>query len=163
MTGEPPSGPPSALAVPQGMTLEQFEQVSYRLRELLNEAAERTGDFGNDLFVHGSRAKGCAAADADLDIGIRVTADVFDQLVKDRLERVKVGGHRWKTLQVAIQHGRLHTGEAGISGVRNEIHDLINETMGLGFAKGVDMSVICAGGPFDQGPFIVLPSRSQAK
>jgi hypothetical protein len=111
---------------PQGMTEEQFQQVSDRLRERLKQEAGRTGYFGDDIFVHGSRGSGIAADDADLDIGIRVSAESFDQ------------------------------GEAGISGIRKEIQRLINEEMNLGFGKGVQVTVIREAGPFDQGPFIPL-------
>jgi len=141
---------------PQGMTEEQFQQVSDRLRERLKQEAGRTGDLGDDMFVHGSRGCGTAAIDADLDIGIRVPAESFDQLIQDKLARVQEGSDKWSTLQEAIRQRRLHAGEAGISGIRKEIQRLINEEMNLGFAKGVQVTVICEAGPFDQGPFIPL-------
>jgi hypothetical protein len=146
---------------PQGMTEEQFLQVSARLRERLRQEAGRTGELGDDLFVHGSRARGSASPDADLDIGIRVSPGQFHRLIQDRLARVKAGGDKWETLQEAIRQGRLHAGEAGISGVRKEIQRLVNEEMGLGFAKGVQVTVIREAGPFDQGPFISLAGSSQ--
>jgi len=141
---------------PQGMTEEQFQEISNRLRDRLKQEAGRTGDFGDDIFVHGSRGRGTAASDADLDIGIRVSAERFDQLIQDRLARVRPGGDKWETLQEAVRQGRLHSGEAGISGIRKEIQRLVNEEMNLGFAKGVQVSVIREAGPFDQGPFIPL-------
>jgi hypothetical protein len=141
---------------PQGMTEEQFQQVSARLRERLRQEAGRTGDLGNDIFVHGSRARGTADADADLDIGIRVSAERFEQLLQLRLAHGKVGGDKWKTLQRALERGRLHQGEAGISGLSKELQRLINEEMGLGFAKGVQVTVIREAGQFDEGPFIPL-------
>ena len=49
---------------PQGMTPEQFQQVSDRLRERLKQEAGRTGDFGDDIFVHGSRGRGTAGGSA---------------------------------------------------------------------------------------------------
>jgi len=141
---------------PQGMTEEQFQQVSARLRQRLGQEAGRTGDFGGDILVHGSRGRGTAAPGADLDIGIRVSAERFEQLVQERLASVKEGGDKWKTLQRALERGRLHQGEAGISGVSKEIQRLVNEEMGLGFTKGVQVTVIREAGPFDQGPFITL-------
>jgi predicted nucleotidyltransferase len=138
------------------MTEEQFQQISIRLRERLRQETTRTGDLGNDLFVHGSRGRGTAAADADLDIGIRVSSERFEQLVQARLATVKEGGDKWKTLRRALERGRLHQGEAGISGISKEIQRLINEEMGLGFARGVQITVIREAGPFDQGPFIPL-------
>jgi hypothetical protein len=142
---------------PQGMTEAQFLQVAIRLRERLRQEASRTGDLGDGLFVHGSRARGTALPDADLDIGVRVSAERFEQLVQQRMARVRPGSDRSETLAQALQHGRLHAGEAGISGVRKEIQRLINEQMGLGFDKGVQLTVIREAGPFDQGPFIPLP------
>src|SRR5580693_6715359 len=103
------------------MTEEQFQQVSDRLRKRLKQEAGRTGDLGDDIFVHGSRGRGTAAIDADLDIGIRISSESFDLLVQSRLVNVKVGGDKWKTLQRARVRGRLHQGEAGISGIGREI------------------------------------------
>jgi predicted nucleotidyltransferase len=138
------------------MTEEQFQQMSARLRERLKQEAGRTGDLGDDIFVHGSRGRGTAASDADLDIGIRVSAECFDQLIQDRLARVGPGSDKWETLQEAVRRGRLHSGEAGISGIRKEIQRLINEEMNLGFAKGIQVTVIREAGLFDEGPFIPL-------
>jgi hypothetical protein len=56
----------------------------------------------------------------------------------------------------AARQGRLHAGEVGISGIRKEIQRLINEEMNLGFAKGLQVTVIREAGPFDTGPFIPL-------
>lgn len=142
------------------MTKEQFRQMSGRLRKRLNEERNRTGDLGDDLFVHGSRGRGDAASDADLDIGIRVSAERFDELIQGRLTRVRQGSDRWETLQEAIRQGRLHAGEAGIGGIRREIQGLINKEMRLGFTEGLQLTVIREAGPFDQGPFIPLPRES---
>jgi len=141
---------------PQGMTEEQFQQLSDRLRERLKQEAGRTSNLGEDIFVHGSRGRGDAASDADLDIGIRLSTERFDQLIRDRLKTVRVGGDKWKTLQRSLERGRLHQGEAGISGISREIQRLVNEEMGLAFTKGVQITVIREAGPFDQGPFIPL-------
>ena len=143
--------------LPQGMTQEQFQHLSDRLRQRLRQEAGRTGDLGGDIFVHGSRGRGTAASDADLDIGIRVSAERSDQLIQVRLgrglqEEVTSGQRCRKQFT-----GGLHAGEAGISGIRKEIQRLVNEEMNLGFAKGVQVTVIREGGPFDQGPFIPLP------
>lgn len=145
---------------PQGMTAEQFQEVSDRLRNRLKQEADRTGELGDDIFVHGSRGRGEAASDSDLDIGIRVSGERFEQLIQQRLASVKEGGDKWKTLQRALEQGRLHQGEAGISGISREIQRLINEEMALGFTKGVQVTVIREAGPFDEGPFIPLPWRN---
>lgn len=131
------------------MSEKQFQQLSDVLRARLKQEAGRTGDLGSDIFVHGSRSRGAAAADADLDIGIRIAGERFEQLIQDKLARVREGGDKWKTLHEALQHGRLHAGEAGISGIRKEIQRLINDQMCLGFAKGVQVTVIREAGPFD--------------
>ena len=54
-----------------------------------------------------------------------------------RRARVTRGSDKWETLEEAVRHGRLHSGEAGISGIRKEIQRVINEDMKLGFAKGL--------------------------
>jgi hypothetical protein len=141
------------------MTEQQFQAISRALRKRLKKEAYRTGDLGDDLFVHGSRAIGAAASDADLDIGIRVTSEKFEQLIRVRLVRTSSKTDRYETLQEALHHGRLHAGEAGISGIRKEIQRLVNVEMRLAFEKGVQVTVIRERGPFDQGPFIPLPGE----
>ena len=70
---------------PQGLTEEQFQEMSDVLRKRLQEDSSRTGDFGGDIFIHGSRASYTAIADADLDIGIRVSEESFHRLIQERL------------------------------------------------------------------------------
>ena len=140
---------------PQGMNEEQFQELSVRIRSLFKEVEERTGQLGDDIFVHGSRASQTAAPDSDLDIGIRVSEVRFAELIELRFERVTVGSDRWDTLQTARERGRLHSGEAGVSGVRREMIRLIKDVMILGFAT-VQISVIREGGMFDRGPFVPL-------
>ena len=76
---------------PQGMTEEQFQRLSDFLRTRLKKEAHRTGDLGDDIFVHGSRWRGTVAEGADLDIGIRVSAERFDQLIKVEIPQAEVG------------------------------------------------------------------------
>jgi hypothetical protein len=40
---------------PVGLSQAQFECIAEMLRESLKHVAERTGDLGEDVFVHGSR------------------------------------------------------------------------------------------------------------
>lgn len=141
------------------MTREQFNLLAKRLRWRLWEESFRTGNFGDDIFVHGSRALGTARADSDLDIGIRVGVVRFDALVHDRIARVRIGSDKAETLNEALRQERLHAGEAGISGVRKEIQLLVNVEMALGFEKGVQITVIKERGKFDRGPFIELPGQ----
>lgn len=136
----------SAPKVPAGLTGEAFSSASAHLRKRLREVAQY-GDFGDDIFVHGSRAVGKTTS--DLDIGIRVTAKQFDDMIEARLKTLTPGSDTWKTLQVAKQEGRIFAGEIGISGVRKEIQRLLG--------IDVDLSVIRAGGKFDNGPYIPLP------
>lgn len=44
------------------------------------------GNIGDDVFVQGSRAGGTAKATSDIDIGVRVSQQQFDDLIKKVLE-----------------------------------------------------------------------------
>lgn len=128
---------------PAGLTKESFEEMSTLLRRRLKETAQY-GDLGDDIFVQGGRAAGKTSG--DIDLGIRVSAEKFNELIQARLKTLTPGSDTWKTLMVAKERGRIHAGEIGISGVRKEMQRLLG--------IDTDLSVILRGGPFDNPPFI---------
>lgn len=102
--------------------------------------------MGDDIFVQGGRAAGKTSG--DIDIGIRVSTEKFNELIEARLKTLTPGSVTWKTLMMAKERGKIHAGEIGISGVRKVIQRLLGiET---------DLSVILKGGPFDNPPFISI-------
>ncbi len=132
---------PRMLTVPQGLTDDQFADLSAKVRSTLAARSD-------DVAVHGSRASGTATSRSDLDIAIRVTSERFEEILVQRFGTPKAGSAKEKTLLHARRTGKIQSGEAGLRSLRKAL-----ET-DLGIA--VDISIIRQGGPFDQGPYIPL-------
>jgi hypothetical protein len=129
------------LSVPQGLTEEQFAALSATVRAAV-------AHLGPDVQVQGSRAGGTAAAESDLDLAIRVSPERFVQLVRECFGTPNAGSAKARTMQHALQTGKIQAGEAGLRPLRKALESA------LGIA--VDISIVCIGGPFDQGPYLPL-------
>jgi hypothetical protein len=103
--------------------------------------------LGDDIFVMGSRSGGTARAGADIDFGVRVSPERFDELIGQRFGNPSVGSAKFETRAVAIQDGRILTGRAGLGPVRTTIA----RTLNIPESK-VQISIIRSGGRFDNGP-----------
>lgn len=101
--------------------------------------------LGDDVFVMGSRAGGTAKIGSDVDIGVRVSAEKFDDLIATSFANAK--NARAATMEVAIRDGRIQAGEAGLS----RLGRTVATDLGVP-ANKVQISVIRAGGVFDNGP-----------
>ena len=128
------------LEIPLGLSGAQFDRISGRVR-----AAADVMGLGDDIFVMGSRAGGTAKVGSDLDIGIRVTQSQFDDLITSSFANAK--NARAATMEVAIRDGRIQAGEAGLS----RLGRLVAKDLSFPTNK-VKISVIRAGGNFDNGP-----------
>jgi predicted nucleotidyltransferase len=131
----------SLLKIPQLIEETRFNKVVKLIKE--NEIIKQ---IGGEIYVHGSRAKGTAKIYSDIDIGIRVSAERFGQLVQECFPNA--ANSRLRTMNHAMEVGKIQRGELKLSKLGEQIHKL------LGIK--VDISVIRAGGPFDYGPFISI-------
>ena len=133
--------PPShkGLSIPQGITPQQFDNISRAVRRVMDERG-----LGDDAFVMGSRAAGTAKPSSDIDIGIRVSPEKFNEEIERTFKNAR--NDRADTRDVSIADGRIQTGEAKLRMLRQEIADI------LGFdKKDVQISIIKKGGKFDNG------------
>jgi predicted nucleotidyltransferase len=64
------------LDVPQGLSEDQFAALSARVR------SAAAGHYGNDIQVQGSRVRGTARPDSDIDIAIRVPPERFEAILQ---------------------------------------------------------------------------------
>jgi predicted nucleotidyltransferase len=128
--------------IPQGLTQAQFDDAARLLRS-------NAGHLSDDIAVHGSRASGTAKATSDIDFAIRVSPEQFDELVKLRFDTPNPGSAKLRTMQHAIETGKIQAGEAGLSGIRRQLQKQLE--------MKVDLSVIKTEGAFDQGPYISIP------
>lgn len=129
--------------LPQGVGSDQFSNVSQMIRE-------KVKDISDDVFVHGSRAKGTARVDSDIDFGIRVPADKFDELIEQRLKTLTPGSRKYNDLNIeARKQERIFGGDYHLRGFKKQV----GEALG---GIDADISIIKKGGLFDTGPFIPL-------
>ena len=135
----------SGLNLPQGLTDLQFSDLSTAVRARAAELG-----LGEDIVVQGSRAAGTARPGSDIDIAIRLSPEEFDNFLNNgsRLSNPNPGSVLEKTRLRAIETGKIQAGEARLSNQRRQLEQL------LGIE--VDLSVIRAGGPFDNGAQIPL-------
>ncbi|MEU2724643.1 putative T7SS-secreted protein [Streptomyces smyrnaeus] len=127
---------------PQGITQEKFDEMAEMVRE-------RAGHLGDDIVVQGSRAAGTAKPTSDIDLAIRVSPEKFDQLVSERFGAPNPGSAKERTMNWAIETGKIQSGEAGLRSLRKALEGHLG--------MDVDISVIRRGGPFDNPPFIKVP------
>jgi Nucleotidyltransferase domain. len=130
------------LTIPQGLTSEQFSNASSMIRQ-------KVGSISDDIVVQGSRANGTARADSDIDFAVRVSPEKFDELITQRFGTPNPGSSKERTMQHAIETGKIQSGEAGLRSLRKELQ----EALGM----EVDISIIKTGEPFDSGTQMPLP------
>ena len=106
--------------------------------------------MGDDVIVQGSRVTGTAHAASDIDFAVRLSDADFAAFVRARFGTPNPGSAAERTMQMAIQNGRVHAGEAGLRSLRTRLQELLG--------MDVDIAVIRRGGPFDQGPHIPVPN-----
>jgi predicted nucleotidyltransferase len=127
----------------QGLTEEQFREVSTRVRAAVTDAE-------CSIAVHGSRAAGTAKDHSDLDIAILVVPERFAQILAKCFGTPNPGTAKERTMQRARECGKIQAGEAGLRTLRRDLERI------LGIE--VDFSIIMQGGAFDRGPYLPLPA-----
>ena len=125
-----------AMVKPQGVSLSQFRELSKMLKD-------KVGNVGDDIFIQGSRATGTAKKKSDIDIGISVSNDQFNILVKKYFGSPNPGSAKEKTMLHALKTGKIQAGEAKLSQLRKQVEGFLGiET---------DISIIRQGSSFDKG------------
>jgi hypothetical protein len=84
----------------------------------------------------------------DIDIAIRVSRHQFESIVRERFGSPNPGSAKERTMQHALDTGKIQAGEAGLRGLRRELE----RQLGM----EVDISIILRDGPFDNGSSIPL-------
>jgi RHS repeat-associated protein len=101
--------------VPQGLTKGQFGDAADIIR------ASKAGQYSDDIVVQGSRANGTARPNSDIDFGVRAPEDKFNQILNDRFGTPNPGSAKERTLQNAIETGKIQSGEAGLRPLRKQL------------------------------------------
>lgn len=125
--------------LPEGVSRSQLDDAARRIRS-------EVSDLGDDVIVQGSRAGHSARPGSDIDFGVRVDPDKFEDLVRQRFGNPNPGSAKERTMLHALETGKIQAGEAGLRGLRRSLEgDLGRE---------VDLSIIRRGGPFDNEPWL---------
>ncbi|NJK65010.1 MAG: nucleotidyltransferase domain-containing protein [Synechococcaceae cyanobacterium SM2_3_1] len=131
--------------VPQGLTEEQFQDISSLIRQ-------RTLRYGNDIRVQGSRAACTARPDSDIDIAIRVSTEDFYRILNDptlsKLSNPNPGSALERTRQRAIAQGRILIDFNRLGGLSREVQSIL--------CIKTQIAIVEIGKDFDQGPWINL-------
>jgi len=132
----------ASTGVPDGLTADQFTQLSSDLRS-------GAGKYGDDIRVQGSRAAGVSQPGSDIDVAIRVDPEQFDAIIRERFGNPNPGSNKEATMLHALESGKIQRGELGLSGFGKQL------ARKYGFADS-DISVILRGGATDNGPWVKL-------
>ena len=87
---------------------------------------------------------------SDLDLGIKVSPEKFDELWEAAFGNANVGSAKWKTGQRALEAGKITTGD--VVGYKQILRKLKNDILKKApQVNKVDISIIKRGGKFDNG------------
>lgn len=125
--------------LPEGVSAGQLDDAARRIRAEVSE-------LGDDIIVQGSRAGHSARPTSDIDFGVRVDPDKFEDLVRQRFGNPNPGSAKERTMLHALETGKIQAGEAGLRGLRRGLQNDLG--------KEVDLSIIRRGGPFDNEPWL---------
>lgn len=127
--------------VPQGVTPQQFKEISALLRD-------KAGHISMDIVIQGSRASGTAKLGSDIDIAIRVPTEEFYLHARKLFNSPNPMTGKERKMLHALETGKIQTGEAKLRELRNQIKTELN--------LNVDLSILEKDGPFDNGITISL-------
>lgn len=122
---------------PQGIPPKAYADFSASLKSELGELAD-------DIVIQGSRANGIANVRSDLDVGIRVSEDIFARLIRDGLQGKNAGSAAGRTWEHARVVGKINARQAGLASLRVRLEALLDIK--------IDLSIIERGGLFDRNP-----------
>jgi uncharacterized protein YukE len=121
--------------LPEGITAEQLAAAAARIR---------SGAHGlsADVVVQGSRAAHSARAASDVDVGLRVSPQRYEQLLRECFGDAPAR----EAATNAAERGRIFWRHAGLG----PLHHALEEDLG----RKVDLAIIKQGGRFDNEPWV---------
>ena len=132
--------------IPQGVSREKFNKMSSLLKK-------RLGGLSDDVRIQGSRARGTARPDSDIDIGIIVTEGEFSGILAESFKTVNPGSARSRTYLNALLTGKISPGNAGpLKGLLRKLRKEVADELGM----KVDLSIIRRKSSFDSKPTIKI-------
>ncbi|WP_067813505.1 nucleotidyltransferase domain-containing protein [Actinomadura kijaniata] len=134
--------------VPQGFTDREFRKFARNIRQLQRQAGLPKGD----LILHGSRIKGTARTNSDIDIALRVNKKDFFNLAERALARAPLGTRLRKSmLRRFNENGQIASFDLG-----SDFQKLRRELLDSNSPVKVQFSVLLKGGKLDNGPSLPI-------
>ncbi|MCL1791038.1 MAG: nucleotidyltransferase domain-containing protein, partial [Peptococcaceae bacterium] len=134
----------------QGLTEKEFENFSEQLRSVL----KKEGVPGDNVFVHGSRARGTAAYGADIDVKVILSNKDFGKIASRRIATT-TGKTRNNVIKQVRNEQKINA--RGISRTfETSIWNDVYPTLPDGFKK-VQVSIMTKGSSFNTNPSVRLP------
>lgn len=119
------------MKLPQGLSRRKYKEISRLIRG-------QVGIYGDDIAVHGSRASYTAKYTSGVDIAIRVSTDMFDDIVKARFKTPNSGSAKIRTMRHAVKTGKIQSGEAGLRGLRKALEKILGMDVDISIIKKVE-------------------------
>ena len=133
--------------VPQGLSKRQFAKFKKAVRQVARDARLPEGE----LVVQGSRVRGTARPDSDIDIALRVDEETFFNFAHQRISSAPPGTKLRATLLKAARKGKLSTFD-----ISREFNPILKRLLRPHSPFEIDFSIIKKGSKYDTGPFIKL-------
>lgn len=96
---------------------------------------DKVGEISKDIAVQGGRAAGTASAESDWDIMVRISPEEFNKLIAENFAGVNLGSAAERTMQHAIEVGKLDSGEAALCAVKKDIIKLTGMDVDISIIK----------------------------
>lgn len=138
--------------LPQGVALNEFNNLSNTLRILLREKGIPDGK----IYIHGSRANGTAkSGESDIDIMVIISDAEFAAFTAKRIE---LSSEKMKLkLERMIRNQQRLNGRALGQGVESGIWENVYPALSFEEVSKVQVSVMKESSPFNKGPYIEVP------
>ena len=134
--------------IPQGFSEKQYKGFVKDLKKVIKEENLPDGE----LAVHGSRAKGTARLDSDIDIILRVDEKTFEEFTNNRINSAYPGTKLSTDLIKAKNKGKF-----SIFAISKTFGKNLYSTMNGKYpVDSIDFSLILEKSEFDNGPFIYI-------
>nr|EFG2677614.1 hypothetical protein [Escherichia coli] len=138
--------------IPQGLTKSEFEIFSKKLKDVL----AREGISTENVFVHGSRARGDAVSGvSDIDIKVILSDKDFGAFAARRI--AESSGRTRNLIRKAVAKNQKINSRGISKTFESTVWDEVFTTLPKGEFSSIQVSVMTKTSPFNTNPSIILP------
>ena len=142
----------STKKIPQGLTKEEFDIFSQKLKDVLTKEGIPT----DNVFVHGSRANGTAVSGvSDIDVKVILNDKDFGAFAAKRI--AESSGRTKKLIMDAVRKNQKINARGISRSFESTVWDEVFTTLPPGEFTKVQISVMTKTSPFNTNPSIMIP------